>query len=68
MERFTDKDFRVSTMCDLGKPSPQCVQVACKDGAVAVRSSKSGNEPTLLFDNDEWAAFVQGVKNGEFDV
>lgn len=67
-QHFHTRDFRVSTMCDLGQPSPQCVQVARKGGTVAVRSSKSGSKKTLLFNKSEWTAFIQGAKNGEFDV
>ncbi len=66
--RLTAEDFKVSTMCDLSQPSPQCVQVARKLGVVAVRSSKTGRKNTLLFDQDEWKAFILGVKKGEFDI
>ena len=65
--QFKDGDFKVSPMCDLSQPSPQCVRIAHKGGVVAVRSSQSGDK-TLLFDNGEWRAFVQGVKSGAFDV
>ena len=65
--KFEKKDFEVSPMCDLGQPSPQCVLVARKDGMAAVRSSKQGEE-TLVFDKDEWTAFIQGVKSGAFDM
>ncbi|TQM06486.1 DUF397 domain-containing protein [Pseudonocardia kunmingensis] len=46
-----------------------CVEVArLEDGSVAVRHSRAvvaGGG--LVFTGDEWAAFVAGVKNGEFD-
>jgi hypothetical protein len=46
-----------------------CVEVArFEDGSVAVRHSRTvvaGDG--LVFTGDEWAAFVAGVKNGEFD-
>lgn len=45
-----------------------CVQVARKEGAVAVRDSKDESRTTLLFSNEEWKVFVEGVKAGEFDV
>jgi len=35
--------------------------------AVAVRDSKDRGGPELGFTADAWAAFVQGVKRGEFD-
>jgi hypothetical protein len=46
-----------------------CVQVAhLPGGMVAVRDSKDTSMPAHIFDREEWAAFVTGVKAGEFDV
>lgn len=46
-----------------------CVQVAhLPNGMVAVRDSKDTGKPAHVFDSDEWAAFVSGVKAGEFDL
>jgi hypothetical protein len=46
-----------------------CVQVAhLPGGLVAVRDSKDTAKPAHVFDSDEWAAFVSGVKAGEFDL
>lgn len=46
-----------------------CVQVAhLPGGMVAVRDSKDTNKAAHIFDGDEWAAFVIGVKAGEFDL
>lgn len=46
-----------------------CVQVAqLPDGMVAVRDSKDTSKPAHIFDMQEWAAFVTGVKAGEFDL
>ena len=46
-----------------------CVQVAhLPGGMVAVRDSKDTGKPAHLFDSEEWAAFVTGVKAGEFDL
>jgi hypothetical protein len=46
-----------------------CVEVAFLDGGrVAVRDSKDGGHgPALVFTPGEWAAFVGGVADGEFD-
>jgi hypothetical protein len=45
-----------------------CVQVAhLPGGMVAVRDSKDTTKPPHFFDSEEWAAFVSGVKAGEFD-
>lgn len=35
--------------------------------AVVVRDSKRPDQPVLRFTTDEWAAFVSGVRAGEFD-
>lgn len=47
----------------------ECVEVAHLDGGrVAVRDSKdAGGGPALVFTPGEWAAFVGGVVDGEFD-
>ena len=42
--------------------------VAHKDGAIGVRDSKDQGKTTLIFNEDEWRVFVQGVKDGEFDI
>ncbi|MEV4831484.1 DUF397 domain-containing protein [Micromonospora sp. NPDC049257] len=36
-------------------------------GRVAVRHSKARDAATIVYTADEWAAFVDGVKVGEFD-
>lgn len=63
---FEDHDFKKSQSSAVF--SPICVEVARKDGIVAVRDSKDTSIKPLLFSNDEWTAFVAGVKNGEFEV
>jgi hypothetical protein len=46
-----------------------CVQVAhLPGGMVALRDSKDTTKAAHIFDGDEWAAFVTGVKAGEFDL
>ena len=49
-------------------PSGCCVEVAAlPDGAVAVRNSRDPAGPALVYTRAEVAAFLTGVKNGEFD-
>jgi hypothetical protein len=49
-------------------PSGNCVEVAAlADGAVAVRNSRDPEGPALVYTRGELAAFVAGVRNGEFD-
>jgi hypothetical protein len=46
----------------------QCVEVATNlPGVVAVRDTKNRDGGTLVFTDAEWAAFVAGAKDGEFD-
>jgi hypothetical protein len=49
-------------------PSGSCVEVAeLPGGAIAVRDSRHPSGPTLIYSCQEIAAFLTGVKNGEFD-
>jgi Domain of unknown function (DUF397) len=45
-----------------------CVEVALTDEHVWVRDTKDRRGPVLHFTAREWAAFVQGVRQGEFDL
>lgn len=66
-QKFLDADFNKSPMCN-GLYVGKCVEVARKNGEVAVRDTKDPSKTMLVFDNDEWRAFVEGVKTGAFDV
>jgi Domain of unknown function (DUF397) len=49
-------------------PSGNCVEMAgLADGAVAVRNSRFPGGPALVYTRAEIAAFLAGVRNGEFD-
>lgn len=56
------KSSRSGPNCD------NCLEVACVDGAIAVRDSKNPTGPALVFTRDEWDAFLGGAKDGEFDL
>lgn len=45
-----------------------CVEVALGDERIAVRNSNDRDAGTVYFTRSEWAAFVAGVKDGEFDT
>jgi len=49
-------------------PSGNCVEVAeLPDGTVAIRNSRDPQGPALVYTTAEVAAFLTGVRNGEFD-
>lgn len=64
--RVADADFIRSSYTESQKYT-WCVEVARKKQGVAVRNSRDNGAGTLFFTNNEWQAFVKGVKNGEFD-
>jgi uncharacterized protein DUF397 len=48
--------------------SGNCVEVAgLSDGSIAVRNSRDTSGPALVYTRAEIAAFLAGVRNGEFD-
>ena len=66
MPAFDDKDFTKSSYCVY--PPGGCVEVAQKDGIIALRDAKNPSQSALLFNSAEWQAFITGVKAGEFDA
>lgn len=61
----SEAEFRPSSFSGGG----ECVEVkqVPNAGPVAVRHSKQHEQPPLVFTPAEWAAFIKGVKAGEFD-
>jgi len=59
-------EYQISSYCNGGG----CVEVGrTPGGPVVVRDSKDPERrASLVFTAEEWAAFVAGVKNGEFDL
>lgn len=46
----------------------ECVEVApLPDGGVALRDTKDRSKEAHVYTGREWAAFLAGVKAGEFD-
>lgn len=62
--QFSSEDFKKTSLCHTASC---CVEVAYKDGMIAVRDNKNLQQTPLHFTTEEWTAFVEGVKNGEFD-
>ncbi|MGH3585464.1 MAG: DUF397 domain-containing protein [Pseudonocardia sp.] len=44
----------------------ECVEVSFTADAVGVRDSRNPDGAVLVFDRDEWKAFVDGVAAGRF--
>jgi hypothetical protein len=62
---LSDASWITSRACN----NSACVQVAhLPGGRVAVRDSKDTAKPAHIFDGEEWAAFLTGVRAGEFDL
>ena len=55
--------WRTATMSGGGN----CVQVKIKDGMIIVGNSRRTDGPFLSYTRDEWVAFLDGAKKGEFD-
>jgi Domain of unknown function (DUF397) len=52
----------------VSNPTGSCVEVAeLPGGAIAVRNSRHPSGPALIYTRAEVAAFLAGVKHGEFD-
>ena len=45
-----------------------CVEIAFSGDSIVVRDSKRPDSPVLTYSSEEWASFIDGVKNGEFDL
>jgi Domain of unknown function (DUF397) len=53
---------------DYSNPSGSCVEVGVlPGGAIAVRNSRHSAGPALVYTPAEIAAFIRGVKDGQFD-
>jgi hypothetical protein len=62
--RATAPAWRKSTRSS----SNGCVEVAPMPDTILVRDSKDRNGPVLAFDRAVFAAFIDGVTHGEFDL
>ena len=61
---LTPPAITISSFCTEGG----CVGVAIERDEVRVVDTKSADATALRFTAAEWAAFVAGVKAGEFDL
>jgi hypothetical protein len=54
--------WQKSARCDSGT----CVEVAVTAAGIGMRNSGDPNGPVLWFSQAEWAAFVEGLRRGDF--
>jgi hypothetical protein len=62
MEEVGAEGWRRSRRCDSGA----CVEVAPINGGIALRDSKDPDGPILMFTREEWNAFLDGARAGDF--
>jgi Domain of unknown function (DUF397) len=55
--------YKSSYSSDVGN----CVEIAQLPGGPVVRDSKNPDDAMLTFSHAEWAAFVAGIRGGQFD-
>jgi predicted secreted Zn-dependent protease len=60
---FGKISWRVARLCNGGA----CVRVAQSGDLVLVGDSKNPDGPVLAYSRHEWRAFVEGVRQGDFD-
>lgn len=49
-------------------PNGSCVEVAgLPDGSIAVRNSRDRGGPALVYEQAAISAFIDGIKDGQFD-
>lgn len=63
-EALLEGTWRRSSYCS----AETCVQVKHVGTEVIVGDSKSPDGPVLTYSEEEWQAFVEGVKDDEFDL
>lgn len=51
-----------------GEAGGSTVEVAFVDDLIGVRNGAEPDGPVLVFTQAEWDAFVEGAKDGEFDL
>lgn len=59
-----DAHAHISSFCTAGS----CLGVSLEGDTVAISNRSDPEGPTVQCRRDEWAAFLAGVKAGEFDL
>ncbi len=56
-------NWRVARNCNSGA----CIQIASHGEQIVIGDSKNPAGPILTYTRSEWAAFVDGIREGDFD-
>jgi predicted secreted Zn-dependent protease len=62
-QSLEELSWRVARKCNGGA----CVRVAAHGDTIVIGSSKHLDGPVIRYSRDEWAAFVDGIRQGDFD-
>lgn len=62
-EALRELTWRVAHPCHNGN----CVRVAVQGDMIIVGNTRHPAGPVLTYSRDEWDAFVDGVRRGDFD-
>ena len=65
MKDSKEENFRKSSFSQYNR---HCVEASIAKNNIVLRNSKDASGPRLKFTEQEWGAFINGVKNGEFDI
>jgi hypothetical protein len=66
VDTFPVADWQPPEFC--GPNGGNCVEVNLGvTGMVGLRDSKLTGSPVLVFDDDEWAAFLSSARAGQYD-
>jgi hypothetical protein len=55
--------WKVARRCN----SATCIRVASQNDQILIGDSKNPSGPVLSYTRDEWNAFVEGIRYGDFD-
>jgi hypothetical protein len=58
-----DLAWRVARDCDGGS----CIRVAPHAGMILIGDTKNPDGPVLSYSHAEWVAFVNGIRQGDFE-
>ncbi|NYI05145.1 DUF397 domain-containing protein [Allostreptomyces psammosilenae] len=64
-QRRVDLAGAAWTKSSFSNGGTNCVEVAFVDGMVAIRDSKSPDQPAFVFTSGEYDAFLDGIADGE---